>query len=458
MNSTSKNTATFTVGLVVVSLAIAVLYFIVTHFEMGDPKVDVGIPYKALGVEGRISGKVSDDKSGLREIWIALSVNGKDNVIYEKKYSAPFYSKKNRTFSAVVDAPVDLKKMGLVDGPALLRIRVSDGSLWGWFSGNVTYIEKEIMLDTKYPEIDLISRNHNLVPGGAGLAIYKVSEKGAKTGVRVGDNFFPGHGGYFKDPDIMMAFFALTHLQKPGTRLYIEATDSAGNIALAGFTHYIANKKYKNDIIPITDDYLDANMPTVRIDGLEGFHGSNLEKFLKINGELRVKNEQRILGPGPFTAETLYWAGSFLRLPASATKAAFADHRTYIYNDKTVDDQYHLGYDLASVKQSDVPAANSGKVVLIDTIGIYGKTVVIDHGFGLFSTYSHLSRVNVEVGKVMAKGDVVGTTGITGLAAGDHLHFGMYVHNVFVDPLQWWDASWIKNNITSKIRDAQPDL
>jgi murein DD-endopeptidase MepM/ murein hydrolase activator NlpD len=64
----------------------------------------------------------------------------------------------------------------------------------------------------------------------------------------------------------------------------------------------------------------------------------------------------------------------------------------------------------------------------------------------------------VEVGKVVAKGDVVGTTGITGLAAGDHLHFGMYIHNVFVDPLQWWDASWIKNNITSKIREAQPDL
>lgn len=458
MNNTSKNTATFTVGLVVVTLAIAALYFIATRFEIGDPKVDVGIPYKALGVEGRISGKVSDAKSGLREIWIALSVNGKDNVIYEKQYSVPFFSKKNRTFSDVVDATVDLKKMGLVDGPARLRIRVSDGSLWGWFSGNVTYIEKEIMLDTRYPEIDLISRNHNLVPGGAGLAIYKVSEQGAKTGVRVGDNFFPGHGGYFKDPDIMMTFFALTHLQGPGTRLYIEATDSAGNKTLAGFTHYIANKKYKNDIIPITDDYLDANMPTVRIDGLEGFHGSNLEKFLKINGELRVKNEQRILGPGPFTEETLYWAGSFLRLPASATRATFADHRTYVYNDKTVDDQYHLGYDLASVKQSDVPAANSGKVVLIDTIGIYGKTVVIDHGFGLFSSYSHLSRANVEVGKVVAKGDVVGTTGITGLAAGDHLHFGMYVHNVFVDPLQWWDASWIKNNITSKIREVQPDL
>ena len=457
LNSTSKNTATFTFGLAAVCAVAAALYFIVTYFEMEDPKVDVGIPFKGLGVEGHVAGKVEDAKSGIRAIWISLSVNGKDTVLYEKRFPVPFFSRKDRVFSAEVDAPADLKKLGLVDGPALLRIRVSDGSLWGWFSGNVTYIEKDISLDTRYPEIDLISRNHNLVPGGSGLAIYKVSEPGTKSGVRVGDTFFPGHGGYFKDPDIMMAFFALTHLQGPGTKLYIEATDNAGNFTRAGFTHYIADKKYKSDVIPVTDEDLDANMPTVRIDGLEGFHGTNLEKFLKINGELRVKNERKILGPGPFTETKLYWGGPFLRLPRSATRATFADHRTYKYNGKIVDDQYHLGYDLASVEQSDVPAANGGKVVLVDTIGIYGKTVVLDHGFGLFTSYSHLSRVNVEVGKVVAKGEVLGATGITGLAAGDHLHFGMFIHNVFVDPLQWWDSSWINNNITSKIRDAQPE-
>ncbi len=455
MNSTLKNKASFLAGLAAFSGLLAVLYLIVTHFEMEDPVVELGLPFKAFGAQGHVSGKVHDRKSGIREIWIALSVGGKDTVIYDKRYPVPVFSKKNRVFDADVDASADLVKLGLVDGPATLRIRVSDGSLWGWFSGNVTYIEKDIMLDTRYPEIDLISRSHNLVPGGAGLAVYKVSEPDCKSGVRVGDNFFPGHSGYAKDPKIMLAFFALNHLQGAGTRLFIEATDSAGNLTLTGFTHYIGKKSFKNDIIPITDDYLDANMPTVRIDGLEGFHGSNLEKFLKINGELRVKNERKILGPGPFTEKTLFWSGAFLRLPGSATRATFADHRTYQYQGKTVDDQYHLGYDLASLEQSKVPAANGGKVVLVDTIGIYGKTVVLDHGFGLFTSYSHLSRVDVEPGKVVAKGDVLGTTGITGLAAGDHLHFGIYIHNVFVDPLQWWDASWIRNNITSKLEGVE---
>ena len=458
MNSSSKNTATYLVGLIIASLVIGVFYIIITRFEGQKPDVNVGIPYKALGLTGNVVGKVSDRKSGIRGIWIALSKSGKDYVLYDVRYPTPFFLKKGRVYEAPVNVKVDLKGLGLTDGPMLMRIRVSDASFWGWFSGNVTYIEKEIMLDTRPPEIDLISRNHNLVPGGAGLAIYKVSETGGKTGVYVGEHFFPGHGGYFKDPSIILAFFALNHLQGPGTKLRIEAEDQAGNVTRTGFTHYIARKNYKSDQIPIADDYLNETMPNFQVEGYDDSKGDNLKKFLMINGEYRVKNEQKIMGPGPFTEKTMYWEGAFLRLPASATRAAFGDHRTYIYKDKVVDDQYHLGFDLASLKQSNVPAANGGKVVLVDTIGIYGKTVVLDHGFGLFSSYSHLSRASVEVGVVVARGDIIGTTGITGLAAGDHLHFAVFIHNVFVEPLQWWDASWIKNNITSKIRDAQPEL
>lgn len=77
--------------------------------------------------------------------------------------------------------------------------------------------------------------------------------------------------------------------------------------------------------------------------------------------------------------------------------------------------------------------------------------MVIDHGFGLFSTYSHLSALDVKQGQVISKGEVIGRTGSTGLAGGDHLHFGIIVHNTFVDPVEWWDAAWIKNNISTKI-------
>ena len=77
--------------------------------------------------------------------------------------------------------------------------------------------------------------------------------------------------------------------------------------------------------------------------------------------------------------------------------------------------------------------------------------MVIDHGFGLFSTYSHLSAFDVKQGQVISKGEAIGRTGSTGLAGGDHLHFGIIVHNTFVNPVEWWDANWIKNNISTKI-------
>jgi murein DD-endopeptidase MepM/ murein hydrolase activator NlpD len=111
-----------------------------------------------------------------------------------------------------------------------------------------------------------------------------------------------------------------------------------------------------------------------------------------------------------------------------------------------------MGIDLASVAQSPVSASNTGKIIFAEGLGIYGKTVIIDHGFGLFSMYSHLSSFTVKKDQMVSKGEIIGRTGVTGLAGGDHLHFGILVHNTFVNPIEWWDESWIKNNISDKIK------
>jgi murein DD-endopeptidase MepM/ murein hydrolase activator NlpD len=144
-------------------------------------------------------------------------------------------------------------------------------------------------------------------------------------------------------------------------------------------------------------------------------------------------------------------------LIGSANQAGFADHRVYEYKGDIIDRQVHLGIDLASTQHAPVPAANSGVVKFSGDLGIYGKTVLIDHGFGLFSMYAHLNASDVTKGQQVAKGDIIGRTGSTGLAGGDHLHFSMLVHNTFVNPIEWWDASWIRNNITAKI-EAVPSV
>src|SRR5439155_1187002 len=142
-----------------------------------------------------------------------------------------------------------------------------------------------------------------------------------------------------------------------------------------------------------------------------------------------------------------YFADSGLRV------AVFADRRSYVHDGKTIDQQTHLGFDLASLRGSPVPAANAGRVVFAGPLGIYGNAVIIDHGLGVFSLYGHLSEIGVTAGAQVGRGDTIGKTGDTGLAAGDHLHFSMMIHGVHVDPVEWWDAHWMQDHVEMRLAE-----
>jgi murein DD-endopeptidase MepM/ murein hydrolase activator NlpD len=255
-----------------------------------------------------------------------------------------------------------------------------------------------------------------------------------------------------------MAFFALNFRQGRDTTMFISAVDPAGNRSRAGFPYYIRKKSFRKDILNITDRFLNWKMPEFDAYTESVPNTSPLEKFLKVNRGLRQENYMTIIEVADKTDSRIYWDGAFLRLPKSARQAGFADHRVYRYQGRIVDRQVHLGVDLASIERSPVPASNRGKVVFAERLGIYGKTIILDHGFGLFSMYSHLSSFSVQPEHIVSKGEPIGYTGMTGLAGGDHLHFGVFIHDTFVDPIEWWDASWIENNISSKIMTVKSTL
>src|SRR4029079_707170 len=125
---------------------------------------------------------------------------------------------------------------------------------------------------------------------------------------------------------------------------------------------------------------------------------------------------------------------------------------TYKHDGKLIDTQTDLGFDLASLRLSPVIADNDGKVVYADNIGIYGNVVILDYGLGLFSLYAHLSSIGAAVGQAVKRGDTIGRTGETGLAAGDHLHFSMMVDGIHVDPVEWWDPKWGADHVTDKLK------
>jgi len=166
---------------------------------------------------------------------------------------------------------------------------------------------------------------------------------------------------------------------------------------------------------------------------------------------LRKQNDDKIRAVGQKTANSMLWSGPFSQLSNSKVEANFADARTYMYKEQAIDTAYHLGFDLSVTKRYPVEAANSGVVSFVGDLGIYGNAVIIDHGLGLSTLYGHLSSIDVKEGDPIKQQQIIGKTGETGLAVGDHLHFGVYLQGVPVLPLEWWDQKWIKDNVTAKL-------
>jgi murein DD-endopeptidase MepM/ murein hydrolase activator NlpD len=453
LRTKKKNIKSRLIVLVCFIVILPVVWILVVRLEGEKPSITLELPSPSLGKTQELSLSVSDAKSGVRRIWIGLVKDGKEVDLFKKDFPFAGLIRGGIIHQESFKIPVEPVKMGMTDGKAILRLIARDYSWRGWLQGNTTYLEKDIIIDTHAPEVGILSRAHNINQGGAGLVIYRISEPCPKSGVFVGENFFPGYPGVFKDNSILIAFFALDYKQGPGTKIFVTATDVAGNRSKAGFPHYIKRKVFKTDLLEISDRFLNWKMPEFDVDISPGSQTPLVDKFLKINREIRLENYKQLLSIVGNTDKQLYWKGAFLRLQKSARRAGFADHRSYRYKGHIIDRQIHMGVDLASVAHSPVSASNTGKVVFGGYLGIYGKTVIIDHGFGLFSMYSHLSSFRVQKEQMVTKGEIIGRTGTTGLAGGDHLHFGMLVHNTFVNPVEWWDASWIKNNISNKIDD-----
>ncbi len=437
---------------------VPLVWILVYKFEGTAPQVEVELPSLYLKEGYELSLNIKDTNTGLRHVRVSVMQQEREKILLEKKYPGVsfldmFSGEKKQEDQFLI--PVEARKYGMNDGEATIRIQAADQAWWGWNKGNVFYTEKKVIIDTEPPKIQVLTQSHNVERGGSGLVIYRLFEEDLKSGVMVGDNFFPGHSGMFDDKDIFAAFFALDHTQGPGTRMWVTAEDLAGNLARRGFHHYIRDHDFTSDVLNISDQFLEFKMPDFNLGEKEARFAAApdplLEKFLVINTALRKANVKTVLQVPSDTTNQMLWQGKFDRLPGSATRAQFGDRRTYKYKGKEVGKSIHMGIDLASTAHARVGAANSGRVIMADTVGIFGNTIIIDHGFGLASLYSHLSNMVVSSGDMVKKGDTIGNTGLTGLAGGDHLHYSMIVHNVFVNPLEWWDPNWIKNNITSKI-------
>jgi murein DD-endopeptidase MepM/ murein hydrolase activator NlpD len=316
------------------------------------------------------------------------------------------------------------------------------------------------------PKLSALSTKHYINQGGSEMVVYRVTPADAVSGVMVGNVEYPGYpassvagvdGVSISGPDVRVAFFALRYDQDANTPIKLYGRDPAGNTGTADFDHLTFAKKFKNSTIPIEDKFLDRVVPAI-LEGTSDVRAgsSNIESFLAINGELRKKNGEKIASMAAQTAPEMLWKGVvFHPFTNTAVESAFADRRTYVYQGKNVDQQTHLGFDLASFANTPIVAANRGKVLFADNLGIYGNCVIMDHGMGVQSLYAHLSSIDVKVGDIVEKEAQIGRSGMTGMAGGDHLHFTMLVNGHMVNPIEWWDKHWLEDRILRKLREAK---
>jgi murein DD-endopeptidase MepM/ murein hydrolase activator NlpD len=429
---------------ILLALLIVGVYFLIPKFEWHKPQIKITPDRDFIGL-APIEIEITEQGSGLKSVSVTLSAGGTEIPLIAEQYDQPVMQKKLTVVSS--------KLTGIKEGPAVFRASARDRSLWNFFRGNETVLQKNVTIDITPPTIELIADDPYINFGGCGLIVYKPSADTMTSGVKIGDYFFPGYKGQTQDPNAYIAFFAHPYNVPPEEKAVLVAADKAGNIRQMKLAYTLKNVRYKKSTIPISDEFIQAKVAPL-VNDVGARQGSPKDVFIKVNRDLRKANDDKIRAVGQKTAATMLWSGPFTQLSNSKVEANFADARTYLYHEQVIDNAYHLGFDLSVTKRYPVEAANNGVVSYVGDLGIYGNAVIIDHGLGLSTLYGHLSSIDVKEGEQIKQQQVIGKTGETGLAVGDHLHFGVYLQGVPVLPLEWWDQKWIKDNVTAKLNPS----
>lgn len=431
---------------VLFALLIATVIIFFPKFEWNSPRVEMIEETSTVGSKP-FEIKISDEGQGLKKVYVSLLDKRGETLIAEKEYPQP---RENDT----ITINLGVSEIGVKDGPAKIKVFAEDYSKFRFFSGNKTTKTVDIVVDVTPPSVSEISGIQYINHGGSGLLIYRVSDDVVKSGVTVGKKFFKGYKGYFNDPQIYLCFFAYPYYLDDDADIRIKAIDAAGNERILPVYYSLKDANYNHRNIQVSERFIQRKMVPLLKENISD-NTDLKEVFLKVNNEMRKRNNHKISEVTSDSTDKILWDRKFLQLSNSKVESNFADRRTYRVQGEEIDQQHHLGYDLSVTKQYPVEAANNGIVVYAEDLGIYGNTVIIDHGMGLMTLYSHLSSIAVNKGDNISKGEILGRTGVTGLAGGDHLHFGVYVQGIPVRPIEWWDQKWINDNILLKIKEAR---
>ncbi|MGH9521548.1 MAG: M23 family metallopeptidase [Terriglobales bacterium] len=432
-------------------ILLAVVAVCMALFRGGAPQIALLNPPRAIGMHTPLTVTVTSGM-GLRDVKAYYQQNGRTFPLAEAKPVAKRHwwlaPKEGRQLT------LDLKAgrsdiPGLQDGKVELVVEAEASNL----RGSKAALQQSFEVRSVPPTISALTTQHYVNQGGADMVVYTVSPGATESGVEVAGKFFPGFQMPKAPAGTMFSIFAFPYDAPADARFELVARDDAGNEARQAFPVHAFPKTFPARPMPINDDFIArVVMPIIQHTPSISDQHDPLKNFLLVNRDLRHEQTKQLEEMGKQTAHEFLWHGTFTRLPA-ATEASFADHRFYVYNKQKVDDEFHLGIDLAGTQHMPILAANSGRVVMAQYFGIYGNAVLVDHGFGLMSLYGHMNDFAVKPGDTVKQGQLIGHSDTTGLAGGDHLHFSILLDGQQVNPKEWWDPHWLHDRIEAKLAE-----
>jgi murein DD-endopeptidase MepM/ murein hydrolase activator NlpD len=428
--------------ILVVLIIIATLVF-VYNLEMFERDAPVVVLEDEIywNLKNPIQAKIKDN-SGIKRVLIQIS-DGENNItLVNNKYSGD---------EKELDFDISFPKTGFFSkkNQYFLTFEVIDKSFWNFFMGNRIQKVSLVTVDTKQPNVYVVTNSYKITKGGSGIVIFKADDENLQdvyVQTSYGKQFkavpFNKQGYYMS--------FVVWPVDQKNFSADIVATDFAGNVAKNRIKYFLQNKNYRVSKIKLSDNFLNNSVyPLAEELDYSGTQGlSAFERFIFVNEKIRQDSlsiiqevTSKVNYDKPFNLKP------FFPLKNGAVVAGYGDFRKYEYKNAQVSQSYHLGLDMASTAEAEIVLSNSGTVAFADENGIYGKMILIDHGLGVYSLYAHCSKLLVSKGDEVINGQVIGRTGKTGFVFGDHLHFGVVIQGIEVEPEEWLDKRWLKENV-----------
>ena len=428
----------------------------------GGPVITVAKPQALMGQGAVVEVTVDAPGGQLSRLDVAFDQGGKQTSLFALNQAAAAGLTQDGPDRVRVTVPATRKEIAdLKSGDARVLVAAERKVFYG-LRTLASSLAHPVRVRLEPPRVAVLSMHHYVNHGGSEFVVFRATPNDVTAGVRVGDRVYaayPGTAVGIADPAVRVAVYALLHDQDLATPMKVYATDEAGNTASADIDSRVFPKVFRRSRIEVPDTFLQRVVPAI-LENTPDFArevadpNDLVAAFLKINGDLRRKNAVTIAALAGKSAPEMRWRGAFQQLGNSKVESAFADHRTYFHGGKEIDQQIHLGFDLAVTAAVPIVASGPGTVVQADYLGIYGNCVIVDHGLGVQSLYAHLSSIDVKVGDRVEMGQQLGRSGMTGLAGGDHLHFTMLVGGFPVNAVDWWSSQWMEDRLLRKIREA----